>query len=74
LTLQNTGLFSIKKHKIWFTDFYKAIGISLLANAFPRRWEKYLGFIFPALYIEVFLEVRKTTSKEKNALLSKYMY
>ena len=30
-----------------FSDFYRVIGISVLANWFPRRWEKYLAFIFP---------------------------
>jgi len=74
LTLQNTGLFRIKKHKIWFTDFYKVVGISLLANAFPRKWEKYLGFIFPALYVEVFLEVCKAEFEDKDKLVEKYMY
>jgi len=42
-----------------FTDLYKVLGISLLANWFPRRWEKYVAFIFPALYVEVFLSVVK---------------
>ena len=73
LTLQNTGLYKIKKHKLYFTDVYKIFGMSLIANWFPRRWEKYLGFIFPALYIEVFLEVVKT-EHSKNLLMNKYMY
>jgi hypothetical protein len=73
LTLQNTGLFKIKKHKLWFTDLYKAFGISLLANWFPRRWEKYLAFIFPAMYVEVFLEVVKD-NENANELLTRYMY
>lgn len=73
LTLQNTGLFKIKKHKLWFTDIYKVLGIGLLANWFPRRWEKYFGFIFPALYVEVFLEVIKSDST-KDTLINKYMY
>lgn len=38
LTLQNTGLFRIKKHKLHFTDIYRALGIGVLANLFPRRW------------------------------------
>ena len=58
--LENSGRFKLKKHKLYFTDFYKVIGISLLANLFPRRWEKYLSFIFPAMYVEVFLEAVKT--------------
>lgn len=73
LTLQNTALFRIKKHKLYFTDIYKVVGISVLANLFPRRWEKYLGFIFPALYIEVFLEVVKGDART-NVLVDKYMY
>ncbi len=73
LTLQNTGLFRIKRHKLWFTDLYKVVGLSLLGNWFPRRWEKYLAFVFPALYIEVFLEVRKD-AKAKDHLLAHYMY
>lgn len=73
LTLQNTGLFKIKKHKLWFTDLYKVLGISVLANWFPRRWEKYLAFIFPAFYVEVFLEAIKTAGKT-NLLVEQYMY
>jgi len=73
LTLQNTGLFKIKKHKLWFTDLYKVLGISMLANWFPRRWEKYLAFIFPAFYVEVFLEAIKTADKA-NLLVEQYMY
>jgi len=72
LTLQNTKLFRIKKHKLHFTDLYKVLGISLVANWFPRRWEKYLSFIFPALYVEVFLEVVK--HGKTNDLLNRYMY
>ena len=73
LTLQNTGLFSILKHKLYFTDLYRVIGIALLANWLPRRWEKYLGFIFPALYVEVFLTVLKDKGGN-NVLTTKYMY
>ncbi len=74
LTLQNTGLFRIKKHKLWFTDLYKVTGISLLANFFPRRWEKYFSFIFPAMYVEVILEVVKDAKTKKGTLTEKYMY
>ena len=73
LTLQNTGLFKLVKHKIWFTDLYKALGISVLANWFPRRWEKYFAFIFPAFYVEVFLTVIKVNG-EANELIEHYMY
>ena len=71
-TLTNTGLFKIKAHHIWFTDFYRVLGISWLANRYPRRWEKYLAFVLPALFVEVFLEVRKTSDGAD--LVSKYMY
>ena len=73
MTLQNTGLFRIRKHKIHFTDFYKVLGVSLWANRFPRKWEKYCSFIFPAMYVEVFLEVVKTQNSS-NALIDMYMY
>ena len=73
LTLQNTGLFEIVKHKLHFTDIYKVLGVSLFANHFPRRWEKYLGFILPALYVEVFLKVVKTDGRP-NALVEKNIY
>ena len=72
LTLQNTGLFKIKRHKLWLTDLYKVLGISLIANIFPRRWEKYLSNIFPALFVEVFLEVIKKNG-EYNELINKYL-
>lgn len=73
MTLENTGLFKIRRHKIHFTDFYKVFGISLLANAFPRRWEKYLGFVLPALYVEVSLEIMKNEG-DKDRLVDTYMY
>ena len=72
LTLQNTKLFSIRKHKLYFTDLYKVAGINLLGNWFPRRWEKYFAFIFPALYVEVFLEVLKKGKDDD--LVNRYMY
>jgi len=74
LTLENTGLFKIKKYKIYFTDIYKVLGISLIANWFPRKWEKYLAFIFPAMYVEVFFEVKKGNNYKNDKLLEKYMY
>ena len=58
-TLCNGGKFRLEKSRLIFTDFYKFTGISFLANLFPRRWEKYLGFIFPALYVDVVLCVVK---------------
>ncbi|HEV8537643.1 MAG TPA: class I SAM-dependent methyltransferase [Bacteroidota bacterium] len=73
LTLQNTSLFRIRNHKLHFTDLYRITGVSALANLFPRRWEKYLGFMLPALYIEVFLDVVKGDG-QKNVLVDKYMY
>jgi SAM-dependent methyltransferase len=72
LTLQNSKLFALKKHKLYFTDIYKVLGISLLGNWFPRRWEKYFAFIFPALYVEVFLEVVKQGGE--GDLVNHYMY
>ncbi|HDQ26484.1 MAG TPA: class I SAM-dependent methyltransferase [bacterium] len=71
-TLQDSGCFRIKKHKLHFIDFYKVFGISLLANLFLRRWEKYLSFIFPAMYIEVFLEV--INKGEGGDLKGRYVY
>lgn len=73
LTLQNTGLFRIKRHKLWFTDLSKLIGIGWLANRFPRRWEKYHAFMFPALYVEVWLEVVKE-GRDSRDLVGDYMY
>jgi SAM-dependent methyltransferase len=64
--LQASGLFRILRHRLWFTDLYKALGIAFLANRAPRRWEKYLAFIFPALYIEVVLEVLKDPADRRN--------
>jgi len=72
LTLQNSKLFLLRRHKLHFTDVYKVLGVSLLGNWFPRRWEKYAAFIFPALYIEVFLEVVK--QGRENDLRDHYMY
>jgi len=72
LTLQNSKLFALKRHKLYFTDIYKVLGISLLGNWFPRRWEKYFAFIFPALYVEVFLEVVKQGGE--GDLVNHYMY
>jgi SAM-dependent methyltransferase len=71
--LKRTGLFKVRKYKLWFTDLYKVLGISLLANLFPRRWEKYFSFIFPALYVEFFLEVVKPAGSGAS-LLEKNIY
>lgn len=57
--LCNGGKFRLERSKLIFTDFYRVTGVSLLANRFPRRWEKYLGFIFPAMYVDVTLRVVK---------------
>ena len=51
--------FRMKSFKLIFSDFYRVLGISLLANWFPRRWEKYAAFIFPGLYVETALFVVK---------------
>lgn len=73
-TLQNTGFFRLKKHRLHFTDLYRVLGVGLLANRFPRRWEKYLAFVFPALYVEVFLEVVKKKDDATTSLVDRYMY
>ncbi len=73
LTLQNTGLFVIKKHKLHFTDFYRITGISFLANLWPRKWEKYLSFIFPAMFIEIRLTIQKNEDQKQN-LIDRYIY
>ena len=57
--LCNSGNFQLLKSRIIFTDFYRIIGISILANWFPRRWEKYTSFMFPAMYVDVELRVIK---------------
>jgi len=72
LSLQETGLIKIKRHKLYFTDCFRLAGIGVLANMFPKKWEKYLCFVMPALYIEVFLEVVKKGSG--NGLIEKYIY
>ena len=72
LGLERTGFFKIAKHKIWFTDFYKVFGISVFANLFPRRWEKYMAFIWPALFVEVFLTVVKDPGGAQ--VIDKYTY
>jgi SAM-dependent methyltransferase len=74
LTLQNTGLFSIKRHKIWFTDLYRICGLAWLANRMPRRWEKYHCWLMPAMYVEVELEVIKPPDKDHRSLVGTYMY
>ncbi len=45
--------------RLVFSDIYRVLGISLLANWFPRRWEKYLAFILPGMYVEANLTVVK---------------
>lgn len=57
--LCNGGRFAMTSRRLHFTDFYRVIGVALLANWFPRRWEKYVSFVFPALYVEVTLRVVK---------------
>ncbi|MBI5048545.1 MAG: methyltransferase domain-containing protein [Deltaproteobacteria bacterium] len=47
------------KIKINFWRLHRINGISFLANKFPLFYEKYLGFIFPAMNIEVCLKVIK---------------
>ncbi len=71
--LQNSGLFRIRRHKLWFTDLYRALGLAFLANRAPRKWEKYFAFVVPALYIEVVLEVLKSPEDSRD-LLSHNIY
>jgi SAM-dependent methyltransferase len=59
LWLSGRGKFEIKKIQLVFSDIYRVFGISLLANAFKRKWEKYLSFVFPAMYVFVWLRVKK---------------
>ena len=53
------GRFRMDECRLIFSDVYRVLGISLLANWFPRRWEKYLAFIFPGMYVEAKLTVVK---------------
>jgi len=53
------GRVRMNDFKLIFSDFYRALCVGLLANWFPRRWEKYLAFILPCLYVEVRLTVYK---------------
>lgn len=64
--LCNQGRFHLECSRLIFTDFYRVIGVSLLANRFPRRWEKYLGFVFPAMYVDVVLRVIKRNPRRKD--------
>ncbi|MBM3261836.1 MAG: methyltransferase domain-containing protein [candidate division Zixibacteria bacterium] len=57
--LCNGGRFRLERHRLVFTDFYRVVGIAAMANLFPRRWEKYVSFLFPALYVDVTLRVIK---------------
>ncbi len=74
LTLQNTGRFRIRSHKLWFTDLMRLCGLAWLANRMPRRWEKYHCFMFPALFVEVFLEVVDVEGEDHTGLIDQYMY
>ncbi len=55
----DSGLFVLDRVRVEFSDFYRVIGVSVLANWFPHRWEKYLGWILPALYVRVWLRALK---------------
>lgn len=57
--LCNSGKFRLERSHIVFTDFYRVIGVSCLANWFPRRWEKYASFVLPGMYVEADLRVVK---------------
>ena len=74
LTLQNTGLFRIRRHKLWFTDLFRFCGLAWLANRMPRRWEKYHCWLVPAMYVEVQLEVVKPEDRDHRSLLAASIY
>ena len=74
LTLQNTGLFRIRRHKLLFTDLYRCCGLAWLANRMPRRWEKYHCWLMPAMFVEVWLSVIKQENQGHQDLLTSYMY
>jgi SAM-dependent methyltransferase len=73
LGLTATGLFTIERKKLHFADIYKIFGISILANLMPRKWERYLCFLFPALFIEVYMKVVKRDGG-KDALIERNIY
>lgn len=74
LTLQNSGLYRIRRHKLWFTDLMRFSGLAWLANRMPRRWEKYHCWMLPALYVEVWLEVLQPEGRSYRDLVDGYMY
>ena len=47
------------KVRLNFWKFHRINGVSCLANRFPRIYERYFAFIFPAMNIEVSLKVMK---------------
>lgn len=51
--------FSFADKGIFFDDFTNAIGVGLLANKFPRFYEKRLAFIFPATSFYITFKVDK---------------
>ena len=51
--------FRMVERHLFFDDFTNCLGIGLLANRFPRFYEKRLAFIFPGTSFYVLLEVEK---------------
>lgn len=71
--LRDSGLFALEGHRLYFTDLFRALGVSALANWSPRRWEKYLAYLFPANWLEVWLRVVKD-GQPKDALVARNIY
>ncbi|SCA63334.1 Uncharacterized protein SCG7086_AP_00070 [Chlamydiales bacterium SCGC AG-110-P3] len=55
-----TTNYAHQERGIFFDDLTNCLGIGLLANKFPRLYEKRLGFIFPATSFYVTLTVGET--------------
>ncbi|MFA6450435.1 MAG: class I SAM-dependent methyltransferase [bacterium] len=51
--------FEVVEKKLDFLNRYKYLGIGLFANKFPRTWEKYYCYIFPARNMTFRLRVVK---------------
>lgn len=48
--------FRIKKREITFFKIFRLVGIKYIANRFPRNYEKFWTYIFPAENIKIWLE------------------
>jgi len=55
--IQNSGPeFKLILSKLRFRTIYRLFGIELVANLFPRTYEKYFAYIFPAKEVKFILE------------------